>query len=98
MAMQSLVQPATTSTTNTTTPGTTMLGGSAEAEVPNIVMEWLSFLQLGQYSHGFLDNGYDDLGRKSEWTNFSYCVFYIRDIHFLAHSFVGLISLEFRSD
>jgi len=30
-------------------------------EVPNIVTEWLTFLQLGQYSKGFLDNGYDDL-------------------------------------
>ena len=30
-------------------------------EVPNIVVEWLTFLQLGQYSKGFLDNGYDDL-------------------------------------
>ena len=29
--------------------------------VPNIVVEWLTFLQLGQYSKGFLDNGYDDL-------------------------------------
>jgi len=30
-------------------------------EVPNIVTEWLVFLQLGQYSKGFIDNGYDDL-------------------------------------
>ena len=30
-------------------------------EVPNIVVEWLTFLQLGQYAKGFLDNGYDDL-------------------------------------
>merc|ERR1719315_634125 len=30
-------------------------------EVPNIVIEWLTFLQLGQYSKGFIDNGYDDL-------------------------------------
>jgi hypothetical protein len=30
-------------------------------DVPNIVVEWLTFLQLGQYSKGFLDNGYDDL-------------------------------------
>ena len=30
-------------------------------EVPNIVTEWLVFLQLGQYSRGFIDNGYDDL-------------------------------------
>merc|ERR1719334_629767 len=30
-------------------------------EVPNIVVEWLTFLQLGQYSKSFLDNGYDDL-------------------------------------
>ena len=30
-------------------------------EVPNIVVEWLTFLQLGQYSKGFLDNGYDDM-------------------------------------
>jgi hypothetical protein len=29
--------------------------------VPNIVLEWLSFLQLGEYGRGFLDNGYDDL-------------------------------------
>ena len=29
--------------------------------VPNIVVEWLTFLQLGHYSKGFLDNGYDDL-------------------------------------
>jgi SAM domain (Sterile alpha motif) len=29
--------------------------------LPNIVLEWLSFLQLGQYGRGFLDNGYDDL-------------------------------------
>ena len=28
---------------------------------PNIVVEWLTFLQLGHYSKGFLDNGYDDL-------------------------------------
>ncbi len=27
----------------------------------NIVSEWLSFLQLGQYSPDFLDNGYDEL-------------------------------------
>ena len=31
---------------------------SAEA---NIVVEWLHFLQLGNYSADFLDNGYDDL-------------------------------------
>ncbi len=31
------------------------------SDVPNIVVEWLEFLQLGQYSHGFIDNGYDDL-------------------------------------
>merc|ERR550539_467781 len=30
-------------------------------DVPNIVVEWLTFLQLGQYSKGFLDNGYDDM-------------------------------------
>ena len=30
-------------------------------EVPNIVVEWLTFLQLGQYAKGFLDNGYDNL-------------------------------------
>ena len=30
-------------------------------EVPNIVVEWLTFLQLGQYSRGFIENGYDDL-------------------------------------
>ena len=30
-------------------------------EVPNIVVEWLTFLQLGHYSKGFIDNGYDDL-------------------------------------
>jgi hypothetical protein len=29
--------------------------------VPNIVLEWLSFLQLGEYGRGFIDNGYDDL-------------------------------------
>ena len=29
--------------------------------VPNIVVEWLTFLQLGQYRQGFIDNGYDDL-------------------------------------
>ena len=27
----------------------------------NIVVEWLTFLQLGHYSKGFIDNGYDDL-------------------------------------
>ena len=27
----------------------------------NIVAEWLTFLQLGHYSKGFLDNGYDEL-------------------------------------
>ena len=46
MAMQSLVSVAPEQ------------GGPA---VPNIVLEWLSFLQLGQYGRGFLDNGYDDL-------------------------------------
>ena len=30
-------------------------------QVPNIVVEWLTFLQLGQYARGFLDNGYDEL-------------------------------------
>ena len=35
--------------------------GLVVGEVPNIVVEWLTFLQLGQYSKGFLDNGYDDL-------------------------------------
>lgn len=28
---------------------------------PNIVVEWLRSLQLGQYAESFLDNGYDDL-------------------------------------
>ena len=32
-----------------------------EGSMPNIVVEWLTFLQLGQYKTGFLDNGYDDL-------------------------------------
>ena len=31
------------------------------SDVPNIVVEWLTFLQLGQYSRGFIDNGYDEL-------------------------------------
>ena len=47
MAMQSLIAPAAHC--------------AGVEEVPNIVIEWLTFLQLGQYSHGFLDNGYDDL-------------------------------------
>jgi hypothetical protein len=50
MAIQSLVSVAPES------PETA--GGQG---VPNIVLEWLSFLQLGQYGRGFLDNGYDDL-------------------------------------
>lgn len=32
-----------------------------ECSEANIVVEWLNFLQLGHYSKGFLDNGYDDL-------------------------------------
>lgn len=47
-------------------PGIEMSQSSCEeAEpgdgVPNIVVEWLTFLQLGQYTQGFIDNGYDDL-------------------------------------
>jgi len=45
MAMQSLISTAATPL----------------EPVPNIVLEWLSFLQLGEYGRGFLDNGYDDL-------------------------------------
>ena len=51
LAMQSLVAP----------PSNTANSGGGEAALPNIVLEWLSFLQLGQYGRGFLDNGYDDL-------------------------------------
>ena len=29
--------------------------------IPKIVVEWLTFLQLGQYAKGFHDNGYNDL-------------------------------------
>ncbi len=36
--------------------GTLPSGGNG-----NIVSEWLSFLQLGQYSPDFIDNGYDEL-------------------------------------
>jgi SAM domain (Sterile alpha motif) len=50
LAMQSLVSPPATNG-----------GGGNESALPNIVLEWLSFLQLGQYGRGFLDNGYDDL-------------------------------------
>ena len=42
-----------------------MSGDSEEEErvmtEPHIVVEWLTFLQLGQYSRGFIENGYDDL-------------------------------------
>ena len=41
--------------------GVTPQGVTVLLEVPNIVTEWLVFLQLGQYSRGFIDNGYDDL-------------------------------------
>ena len=27
----------------------------------NIVTDWLRMINLGQYSEGFIDNGYDDL-------------------------------------
>ena len=42
------------------------MSGASEEEVrgpmePHIVVEWLTFLQLGQYSRGFIENGYDDL-------------------------------------
>jgi len=53
MAMASLAPSITTSTGEQTS--------STGAEVPNIVVEWLTFLQLGQYARGFLDNGYDEL-------------------------------------
>ena len=44
-------------------PGIEMPVSCEEGEpgVPNIVVEWLTFLQLGQYTQGFIDNGYDDL-------------------------------------
>ena len=34
---------------------------NSDCKEPNIVVEWLNFLQLEHYSRGFLDNGYDDL-------------------------------------
>ena len=34
---------------------------NGDCKEPNIVVEWLNFLQLEHYSKGFLDNGYDDL-------------------------------------
>lgn len=34
---------------------------AATNDIPNIVTEWLTFLQLDQYRDGFLDNGYDEL-------------------------------------
>ena len=30
-------------------------------QTDNIVATWLNFLQVGEYSNSFLDNGYDDL-------------------------------------
>ena len=30
-------------------------------QADNIVATWLNFLQVGEYSNSFLDNGYDDL-------------------------------------
>ena len=30
-------------------------------QTENIVATWLNFLQVGEYSDSFLDNGYDDL-------------------------------------
>ena len=52
MAM-ALASPATSSGTRVTSADL-----SHEA---NIVVEWLHFLQLGNYASDFLDNGYDDL-------------------------------------
>ena len=34
---------------------------NSDCKEPNIVVEWLGFLQLEHYSRGFIDNGYDDL-------------------------------------
>ena len=51
MAMETIITHSTMSDMET----------MSSMEVPNIVVEWLTFLQLGQYSKGFLDNGYDDL-------------------------------------
>lgn len=55
MAMEPIV-----TTSNTNTKSLIELDMSL-GDGPNIVVEWLTFLQLGQYSRGFLDNGYDDL-------------------------------------
>merc|ERR1719245_1631620 len=55
MAMEPIV-----TTTNSNTKSLIELDMSL-GDGPNIVVEWLTFLQLGQYSKGFLDNGYDDL-------------------------------------
>jgi len=36
-------------------------GSKTDQEESNVVTDWLSFLKLGDYSKGFVDNGYDDL-------------------------------------
>ena len=56
MALEPMLVPAPSSRIEAE-PG----AGDSEADGPNIVVEWLAFLQLGHYSKGFLDNGYDDL-------------------------------------
>lgn len=43
------------------TPSPALPNSNERSEEANIVVEWLTFLQLGHYSHDFLDNGYDDL-------------------------------------
>ena len=41
--------------------GTTVTTLMAVWQTDNIVATWLNFLQVGEYSNSFLDNGYDDL-------------------------------------
>ena len=61
MAMEPIVtNPATTTTKSLLELDMDMMSQSL-GDGPNIVVEWLTFLQLGHYSKGFLDNGYDDL-------------------------------------
>ena len=43
------------------TTGTTVTTVMAAWSTDNIVATWLNFLQVGEYSDSFLDNGYDDL-------------------------------------
>ena len=61
MAMEPMLSHQGATTTKSLIETVDLVDGETGEMVPNIVVEWLTFLQLGHYSKGFLDNGYDDL-------------------------------------